>query len=123
MVVYRGNNFPQNMQNTLFVALWNGEDWAQRIIWIDPRDPTLNSGEYTPQPFVTGLIRPIDLTIAPDGTLVIADFSYGHIWRVEYTGDALTGGFVLPTAASGGFVLPTATSGGFVLPTKTPQSK
>ncbi|MDQ7036780.1 MAG: PQQ-dependent sugar dehydrogenase [Anaerolineae bacterium] len=51
MVVYQGNNFPQNMQNTLFVALWNGEDWAQRIVWIDPHDPTLNSEDYVPQPF------------------------------------------------------------------------
>lgn len=111
MVVYQGNNFPQNMQNTLFVALWNSEDWTQRIVWIDPHDPTLNSDEYIPQPFVTGLIRPIDVTLAPDGALIVADFNYGHIWRVEYTGDN----------SSGGFVLPTATQGGFALPTNTPQ--
>jgi glucose/arabinose dehydrogenase len=111
IVVYQGNNFPRNMRNTLFVALWNGEDWAQRIVWIDPNDPTLNTEEYVPQPFVTGLIRPTDVILAPDGTLVIADFNYGHIWRVEYTGDA----------SSGGFTIPTATQGGFVLPTNTPQ--
>jgi glucose/arabinose dehydrogenase len=111
IVAYQGNNFPQNMQNTLFVALWNGEDWAQRIVWIDPHDPTLNSDGYIPQAFVTGLIRPIDVALSPDGALVIADFVYGHIWRIDYTGDA----------SSGGFALPTATSSGFSLPTNTPQ--
>jgi glucose/arabinose dehydrogenase len=94
MVVYKGNQFPENMQNTLFVALWNGTDWAQRIVWIYPNDLRLNSEEYQAQSFVTGLIRPIDITVAPDGSLVIADFIYGNIWRVSYTGN---GGFTVPT--------------------------
>jgi hypothetical protein len=36
---------------------------------------------------VTGLIRPVDVTLDPEGALVVADFIYGHIWRVRYTGN------------------------------------
>jgi glucose/arabinose dehydrogenase len=51
-------------------------------VQIDP----LRASEigYAPAPFVTGLIRPIDLAIAPDGSLAIADYINGHVWRVRY---------------------------------------
>jgi glucose/arabinose dehydrogenase len=125
LLVYKGSQFPANMQNTLFVALWNGTAWSQRIVWIDPQDPRLGSEEYEPQPFVTGLIRPIDVILAPDGALVIADFVYGHIWKVSYTGG---GGFSIPSqSTSTGFAVPTSESptveasvSGFV--TTTPQN-
>lgn len=117
MVVYKGNQFPENMQNTLFVALWNGADWAQRIVWIDPNDLRLNSEEYQIQSFMTGLIRPIDITVAPDGSLVIADFVYGHIWRVSYTGN---GGFAAPTQDSEFITATQPSAAGFV--TSTPNN-
>ncbi len=113
LTVYRGDNFPQNMQNTLFVAFWNDTPQAQRIVWIDPASSTLNSDSYAPQPFVTGLVRPVDVTVAPDGSLLVADYVYGHIWRVRYSGASDTGtvdsGFTLPTAAAsdGAFVTST----------------
>lgn len=110
LTAYTGNQFPENMQDTLFVALWNGTDYAQRIVWIDPDDPRLGSDEFVVQPFVTGLIRPTDVIVGQDGSLLVADFIYGHVWRVTYTGE---GAFALPTATS---------SGGFVIPTNTPQS-
>lgn len=100
LTVYQGANFPQAMQNTLFVALWNGTDWAQRVVWIDPQQAAAATQDapYEPSPFVTGLIRPTDVVVAPDGSLVIADYVYGHIWRVRYTGAAdSSGGFVPPT--------------------------
>lgn len=83
IVAYTGGQFPGNLFDTLFVALWNGSEQAQRILWIEPRRIT---AEYVPVTFMTGLIRPIDVAIAPDGALVVADFIYGHIWRVSYTG-------------------------------------
>lgn len=116
VTVYQGAQFPQNMQDTLFVALWNGTDWGQRIVWIDPRNADLTAEEYVPQPFVTGLLRPTDVIVAPDGSLVIADTIYGHIWRVSYTGEEAA------AATASGFVLPTSTpgsSGGFA--TSTPN--
>lgn len=90
LVAYDGTQFPANMLDTLLVAFWNGTLHKQGIVWIDPNDSQLDDDDYIPQPFVTGLIRPVDVTVAPDGSLVIADFIYGHVWRVSYTGDAET---------------------------------
>ena len=84
LVVYDGSQFPANMLDTLLVAFWNGTEHTQRIAWIDPDDARLGEDDYIPQAFVTGLVRPVDLTVAPDGSLVIADYVYGHIWRISY---------------------------------------
>lgn len=86
LVAYTATQFPTNFFGSLFVTLWNGTETAQRVVRIDPRDPRLGTPEYVPEAFVTGLIRPVDVVVAPDGSLVIADFIYGHIWRVRYTG-------------------------------------
>jgi glucose/arabinose dehydrogenase len=59
------------------------------VVRINPQNPPQPSGENpfpAAEPFVTGLIRPIDIAIAPDGSLVVADFIYGHVWRVSYVG-------------------------------------
>jgi glucose/arabinose dehydrogenase len=84
IVAYTGSQFPANIFDNLFIALWYGVEGGQRIVRIDPQRAAEEG--YAPEAFVTGLIRPIDLTIAPDGSLVIADYVYGNIWRVAYTG-------------------------------------
>ncbi|MBK8020136.1 MAG: PQQ-dependent sugar dehydrogenase [Chloroflexi bacterium] len=84
VVVYTGTQYPVNFFDNLFVALWNSVDGAQRIVRIDPR--RLSEEGYAPEAFVTGLIRPIDVVIAPDGSLVVADYVYGHVWNVRYAG-------------------------------------
>ncbi len=84
LVAYTATQFPSNYFDTLFVALWNGRDGAQRVVNIDPREPNVSFQGYVPTPFITGLIRPVDVVIAPDGSLVVADFIYGHVWRVRY---------------------------------------
>jgi len=86
LVAYSATQFPANYFDTLFVALWNGRDGAQRIVNIDPRNPNVSYQGFVATPFVTGLIRPVDVVVAPDGSLVIADFIYGNVWRVRYTG-------------------------------------
>jgi hypothetical protein len=90
ITAYTGQQFPENMFDSLFVALWNGLPHAQRVVRIDPRtvptDPDALA-EYVPEPFVTGLIRPTDVTVAPDGSLIVADYIYGHVWRVRFVGD------------------------------------
>lgn len=83
LTVYTASQFPANMFNSLFVALWNGVEGSQRVVRIDPQQ--VGTG-YQPEAFVTGLIRPIDVTVAPDGSLVVADYVYGHVWRVTYEG-------------------------------------
>ncbi|MBI1258744.1 MAG: hypothetical protein GC204_14845 [Chloroflexi bacterium] len=84
LVAYTGTQFPAEMFDTLFVTLWNGVEGGQRVIRVDPR--RMNEDNYVPQAFVTGLIRPIDVAVAPDGSLVVADYVYGNIWRVVYDG-------------------------------------
>jgi glucose/arabinose dehydrogenase len=90
LVAYTGSQFPANYFDNLFVVLWNGSPDAQRIVRLDPRDlpqPPEEDMLPTAEPFMTGLIRPIDVTVAPDGSLVVADFIYGHVWRVRYGGE------------------------------------
>ncbi len=82
IVAYEGTQFPANMFDSLFVTLWNGVEGGQRVIRINSQH--VNDQGYTPEAFVTGLIRPIDVTVAPDGSLVVADYVYGNIWRVVY---------------------------------------
>lgn len=90
IAVYTGAQFPRNYFDSVFVALWNGVEGGQRIIRIEPdRVPTdaETLATYQPEAFVTGLIRPVDVVIAPDGALLVADFIYGHIWRIAYRGE------------------------------------
>jgi glucose/arabinose dehydrogenase len=89
LAVYTGSQFPANLFDAVFVALWNGGEEGQRVLVYPPivLAQAAASGEApVGEAFVTGLIRPVDLTVAPDGSLVVADFIYGHIWRVRYVG-------------------------------------
>lgn len=89
IVAYTGTQFPQNLFDSLFVVLWNGTEEAQRVMLFTPLNlARAREGDElaTGEPFITGLIRPIDVALAPDGSLVVADFIYGHVWRVRYTG-------------------------------------
>lgn len=89
LVAYTGAQFPANYFDSLFVVLWNGTADGQRVVRLDPHQvPQPVEEDVLPaaEPFVTGLIRPIDVAISPDGSLVVADFVYGHVWRVRYAG-------------------------------------
>lgn len=100
LVAYTGQQFPVNIFDSVFVTLWHNTPNAQRVVRIDPdtipTDPELRA-EYVPEPFVTGLIRPVDVVMAPDGALVVADFIYGHVWKVTYTGEIEPTATLLPT--------------------------
>ncbi|MCK6576976.1 MAG: PQQ-dependent sugar dehydrogenase [Anaerolineae bacterium] len=82
VVVYTGTQFPLNYFDNLFVALWNNVEGGQRIVRVDPR--RLSEADYAPEAFLTGLIRPVDVVVAPDGSLAVADYVYGLVWRVRY---------------------------------------
>lgn len=92
IVAYTGDQFPVNMFNSLFVAFWNGTVNAQRVVRVElgnvppPDSPPETLALYEPEPFVTGLIRPIDVILDAEGRLLVADFIYGHVWRVSYIG-------------------------------------
>lgn len=90
ILAYTGTQFPANLRDTLFVALWDGTYAPSQVVWIDPRDPRLlvNNPEapYEPVPFLTGLPRITDIVQASDGSLLVADSVYGMVWQVVYTG-------------------------------------
>ena len=82
LAVYYGRQFPPDYFGDLFVALWNGVEGAQRVIRVH----VPSSGQAQASAFLTGLIRPIDVAVDPEGALVVADYVYGHLWRVRYVG-------------------------------------
>lgn len=79
IVVYEGSQFPVNLRGSVFVALWLNAAAGQRILRLDPIQGAAET-------FVSGLMRPTDVVVAPDGTLVFADSVYGAVWRVRYVG-------------------------------------
>jgi len=107
LTVYEGDNFPSNYLGSVFVTLWNGIPGGQRVVRLEPDTIPTNPdrlAEFTPEPFITGLIRPVDVAVSPDGALVVADFIYGQVWRVVWTGE-----------------IPTPTSVPLIFATNTPQ--
>jgi glucose/arabinose dehydrogenase len=84
VVAYTGHQFPANLFNSVFVALWHNAEDGQRVVRFDTNEMLLQGVDYQPEPFITGLIRPVDVAVAPDGALVVADFIYGHVWAVHF---------------------------------------
>ncbi|MEL6308314.1 MAG: PQQ-dependent sugar dehydrogenase [Chloroflexota bacterium] len=100
IVAYTGTQFPANFQNTLFITLWNETTWGQRVIWLNPNDERLTSEDFVPDVFMDGLVRPSDVTLAPDGSLLVVDHVNGNVWRVSYTAEVTQptpSGFVFTT--------------------------
>ncbi len=83
LTAYHADQYPAEYDDNLFAALWNGVPGAQRVL----RVRVLASGQPLVSAFVTGLIRPADVAIDPDGALLVADYIYGHVWRVRYVGE------------------------------------
>lgn len=79
---------------TLYVSLF-GQVFSPEIVGhtiervtltaIESATGTTYRGEATP--FVTGLDRPLPLTTAPDGNLVVGDYATGVIYRIRYGGE------------------------------------
>jgi len=92
---YTGSMFPADVRGNAFVALhgsWNrSERTGYKIIRIRLKDG-MPTGEY--EDFVTGFVvgdnevwgRPVGVTVAPDGALLVSDDAGGTVWRIAYTG-------------------------------------
>jgi glucose/arabinose dehydrogenase len=94
LAFYTGEQFPAEYRGDLFVAFhgsWNRtEPTGYKVVRIPMRDgqPT---GEV--QDFITGWLqggddwgRPVDVRVAPDGSLYISDDGADRIYRVTYSG-------------------------------------
>jgi glucose/arabinose dehydrogenase len=93
---YDGDKFPAEYKGDIFASEHGSWNKATRVGYEVIRVPLHQSGhasgEY--EDFVTGFVlpngevwgRPVGLTVAPDGSLLISDDGTNSIWRVSYTG-------------------------------------
>jgi len=96
LTFYDGKQFPAEYQGDIFASEHGSWNKAVRVgyeVIRVPRHQTGRaSGEY--EDFLTGFVvdnehvwgRPVGITVAKDGSLLVTDDASGSIWRVSYTG-------------------------------------
>ena len=93
---YTGKQFPAEYQGDIFASQhgsWNRSPRAgYEVIRVPLHQTGHASGDY--EDFLTGFVlddgkvwgRPVGVTVAPDGSLLVTDDGSNSIWRVTYTG-------------------------------------
>jgi glucose/arabinose dehydrogenase/mono/diheme cytochrome c family protein len=93
---YGGKQFPAEYQGDIFASehgSWNRSVRAgYEVIRVPLHQSGKASGDY--QDFLTGFVvdnghvwgRPVGITVAPDGSLLVSDDGSNSIWRISYTG-------------------------------------
>jgi glucose/arabinose dehydrogenase len=96
MTFYEGKAFPPEYKGDIFAAEHGSWNRAARVgyelIRIPLHQSGKASGEY--EDFMTGFVidsgrvwgRPVGVTVAPDGSLLVTDDGSKAIWRITYTG-------------------------------------
>jgi glucose/arabinose dehydrogenase len=96
MTFYEGKQFPAEYQGDIFASehgSWNRAVRAgYEVIRVPLHQTNKATGEY--EDFVTGFVidngrvwgRPVGITVAQDGSLLVTDDGSNSIWRVVYTG-------------------------------------
>ena len=77
ITVYKASQFPGNYYNNKFVTLWSAFVGAQKVVRL---------ADGPPQNFATGFAAPIDVVVGPDGSMYVADWATGIIFKISYTG-------------------------------------
>ena len=75
---YLASQFP-GYHNSLFLTLWSAFPGAQKVVRMAPNATSATN-------FATGFAAPIDVTVGPDGSLYVADWATGIIFKISYTG-------------------------------------
>jgi glucose/arabinose dehydrogenase len=96
MTFYEGKQFPADYAGDIFASehgSWNRSPRAgYEVIRVPLHQTGHATGEY--EDFLTGFVvdddsvwgRPVGVTVAPDGSLLVSDDGSGSIWRIVYTG-------------------------------------
>jgi glucose/arabinose dehydrogenase/cytochrome c5 len=96
MIFYEGSQFPAEYKGDIFAAehgSWNRSvRTGYEVIRVPMHQIGRSSGEY--EDFVTGFVvdnghvwgRPVGVTVAPDGSLLVADDGSNSLWRISYVG-------------------------------------
>ena len=96
MAFYEGSQFPAEYRGDIFASQHGSWNRAVRsgyeVIRVPMHQTGKASGEY--EDFITGFVvdnghvwgRPVGITVAPDGSLLVTDDGSNSIWRVSYTG-------------------------------------
>ena len=93
---YQGKQFPAEYSGELFASEHGSWNKKVRVGYEVIRVPLHGTGHATGeyQDFLTGFVlpdghvwgRPVGITVAPDGSLLVSDDGANSIWRVSYTG-------------------------------------
>jgi glucose/arabinose dehydrogenase len=95
-VFYESDKFPAEYKGDIFASEHGSWNKAVRtgyeVIRVPLHQSGHASGEY--EDFLTGFVlpdghvwgRPVGITVAPDGSLLVSDDGSNSIWRVSYTG-------------------------------------
>ena len=96
MTFYEGKQFPAEYRGNIFAAEHGSWNRSVRVGYELIRVPIDQTGHATGQyeDFMTGFVvdnghvwgRPVGVTVAPDGSLLVTDDGSKSIWRISYTG-------------------------------------
>jgi glucose/arabinose dehydrogenase len=96
LTFYEGQQFPAEYKGDIFASEHGSWNKSVRVGYEVVRVPLHQtgdaSGEY--EDFLTGFVlpdgnvwgRPVGVTVAPDGSLLVSDDGSNSIWRVSYSG-------------------------------------
>ena len=96
LTFYNGKQFPAEYQGDIFASEHGSWNRAVRVGYEVIRVPLHQTGHATGEyeDFMTGFVvdnghvwgRPVGITVAPDGSLLVTDDGSKSIWRISYIG-------------------------------------